>query len=466
MILNQYRPTLIASIAYVLVAIAFSLFYLNDTRHFLQRIDAGKTEAQAQLTAQGIGYYYQGLERQLDLFVQGHIKQSNQLYENPDNEALYRQILSELRVYFPSIRSFTLATPQGEPVLADFDGFISNICRTDIKTKAKHPHADILRLHPNPGFEHIDVMSEWAGPDGEERIFFINYAAESVTERLAALAIPTVKQMLVQRAHPDVIEFTEQGARNSYVRDWTLDSLALDRLPYRQLSPVPGTRWDVLTYLDPAAEEATNRFFRDKIWLLISVEVLFGLMFIPLVWYLNDRLLRQVRQMQALAQHDELTGLINHAWFISRLEQSLLEAERSKTTVAVMFIDLDRFKPINDQYGHLVGNQVLQEIGRRLQALFRKSDIVARYGGDEFVVALTELKNVDHLGLIVEKTLAAIREPIVIQDVVHQLSASIGMATQDEDHRTVQDLIRLADTRMYQQKQAAREAQHELLDLA
>ena len=166
-------------------------------------------------------------------------------------------------------------------VLADFDGFISNICRTDIKTKAEHPHADILRLHPNPEFEHIDVMSEWVGPDGEERIFFINYAAESVTERLAALAIPTVKQMLVQRAHPDVIEFTEQGARNSYVRDWTLDSHALDRLPYRQLSPVPGTRWDVLTYLDPTAEEATNRFFRDKIWLLISVEVLFGLMFIP-----------------------------------------------------------------------------------------------------------------------------------------------------------------------------------------
>lgn len=456
--LRRYRLALLASVAYLLAATLFSLFYLKDTRQYLNQMDAAKVQTAAKLTAQGIGFYYQGLEKELDIFVQGHTAEINQLYAHPTDGARYQHILDELRRNFPQIRSFTLATAQGKPVLADFDGFIGDLCRADIQTKAKHPNAQVLRLHPPPLFEHIDVMSEWTGPDGERRIFFINYAADSVARRLAELATPTVKQMLVLRTDPHLIEFTDKGARNAYPRQWVLDAATLDHMAYLNYSAVPGTRWDVLAFLDPAAHAATTRFLHHKMQQLIIFELVFGLLFVTLVWYLNHHLLRQIDRVEKLARRDELTGLYNHAWFVTRLEQSLQETARTGQRVAILFIDLNHFKPINDQYGHLAGDQVLQEIGRRLSTLYRQSDIVARYGGDEFVVALTQLNTAEPLARIVEKTQAAIDAPIVIDGKAHRVSASIGVAVQDEHIKSAQDLIHLADTRMYQQKKASRQA--------
>ncbi len=157
------------------------------------------------------------------------------------------------------------------------------------------------------------------------------------------------------------------------------------------------------------------------------------------------------------ALHDVLTDLPNRALFEDRLEHGLAHAKRHGWAMAVMFIDLNGFKKINDSYGHDVGDCVLKTMALRLKGNTRSEDTVSRYGGDEFLFLLTEMQDEAHVELIVKKILEAFQEPceVNVHDVQISLNitASIGIAIYPKDGNTAQTLVKSADTAMYRAKQ-------------
>ena len=162
------------------------------------------------------------------------------------------------------------------------------------------------------------------------------------------------------------------------------------------------------------------------------------------------------RQIYRLAYYDPLTGLPNRTLFYSLLEQALTEAHRNQSHGALLFLDLDRFKNINDSFGHSPADLVLKEVGNRLTTTLRGEDIVSRLGGDEFVIALFDIKRREHAGNVAQKLLAALAEPFFIEHHEVMLSASIGISIFPEDGRDTETLIKNADVAMYRAKKQGR----------
>ena len=158
------------------------------------------------------------------------------------------------------------------------------------------------------------------------------------------------------------------------------------------------------------------------------------------------------RELRKLAYTDRLTGLPNRALFHDRLEQALVMAARRDASVAVLFLDLDRFKVINDSLGHSIGDAVLISVAKRLRGCLRAEDTLARLGGDEFAILLPEIANRGDSRLVTEKCLVALRDPEVIDGHELTVNASIGMAIFPQDGADVQHLLRSADAAMYRAK--------------
>lgn len=160
----------------------------------------------------------------------------------------------------------------------------------------------------------------------------------------------------------------------------------------------------------------------------------------------------ELDELTHTSQRDALTGTPNRALMRDRLEQAISLARRHGTRTAVLFIDLDAFKPINDEMGHGAGDEVLQLVARRLESLVRESDTVSRHGGDEFLVLLAEVLQASDAQLIVAKMLAALSEPCVVQSRTLRLTASIGIAVFPDDGADAATLIGHADVAMYRVK--------------
>ncbi|HEY9147744.1 MAG TPA: diguanylate cyclase [Gammaproteobacteria bacterium] len=157
-------------------------------------------------------------------------------------------------------------------------------------------------------------------------------------------------------------------------------------------------------------------------------------------------------QIQHMAHYDALTELPNRALFSDRLEQAMRRAERDRNEIAVLFVDLDRFKPVNDRYGHAVGDLLLQQVAQRMGHCLRASDTVARIGGDEFVVLLPEVEGEEGVSHLATKLLQSVSRPYRINGIELQISCSIGAALYPEHGETQLELMRAADTAMYRAK--------------
>ncbi|MFN0183783.1 MAG: diguanylate cyclase domain-containing protein [Aquabacterium sp.] len=161
-------------------------------------------------------------------------------------------------------------------------------------------------------------------------------------------------------------------------------------------------------------------------------------------------------QMSRLAYSDGLTGLPNRMQLERDLNAALVAADRRGHALALLFIDLDRFKPINDLYGHAMGDKVLCEVARRLQGALRSTDVTARLGGDEFVVLLPALTNASDCAQVAEKLLETLAQPMHFDGQEVSVGASIGLVTYPDCGRDAETLLRHADEAMYAVKQAGR----------
>jgi diguanylate cyclase (GGDEF)-like protein len=162
--------------------------------------------------------------------------------------------------------------------------------------------------------------------------------------------------------------------------------------------------------------------------------------------------LKHAQRVEYLAYHDGLTGLPNRSMFSKALSQSIGEAHRYQRRLAVAFLDLDRFKQINDTLGHEAGDQLLKEVATRLKGCTRESDTVARLGGDEFVVLLPELEDERYAAVVAQKILTAAARPFSLMGQEFRVTASIGISTYPQDGLDEQTLTKNADIAMYQAK--------------
>jgi len=157
-----------------------------------------------------------------------------------------------------------------------------------------------------------------------------------------------------------------------------------------------------------------------------------------------------------LAYHDPLTGLPNRTLFKDRSILALARANRYRQKMALMVLDMDRFKDINDTLGHDVGDQVLREFSNRLVSILRKTDTVSRMGGDEFVLLLPERTDAENAGNVAQKILEAARQPFIIDEKKLNIPVSIGVAIYPEDGEDIETLLKHADIAMYQAKEMGR----------
>ncbi len=165
-------------------------------------------------------------------------------------------------------------------------------------------------------------------------------------------------------------------------------------------------------------------------------------------------------RIRFLSEHDVLTGLPNRTLFQDRVMQAMAQSRRSGRRLALLFIDLDRFKPINDTYGHHVGDQLLQEVARRLTAAVRESDTVARQGGDEFLIMLAAIEHPSAAAQVAGKLMQVVGAPYLLGGRSLQVTPSIGISLYPDDATELGALIQAADTAMYFSKSRGRSAFH------
>jgi diguanylate cyclase (GGDEF)-like protein len=161
-------------------------------------------------------------------------------------------------------------------------------------------------------------------------------------------------------------------------------------------------------------------------------------------------------RLYQLAHHDTLTGLPNRLLFRDRLERAIAKAERNQSLVAILFLDLDRFKYINDTLGHDIGDEVLREVAARLQGQCRKSDTVARLGGDELIFMLDDITTPNVVASVAEKILDAMAVPLSIEGQELSISTSIGIGIYPNDSKEIDFVIKCADMALYQAKSEGR----------
>ncbi len=197
-----------------------------------------------------------------------------------------------------------------------------------------------------------------------------------------------------------------------------------------------------------------------QVGIQVGVIILFIIIMI-VMW--NRRLHSEVEHrkqleliMKHMATHDELTGLANRVLLKDRLNTALEFHFRHSLQIAVMFIDLDGFKNINDTYGHDVGDELLKIVAQRLQGCVRKSDTVARFGGDEFVILLTGLHCQSEAAYVADKVLQLIQEEFELSQAKAKIGCSIGISVYPDDGDNTTDLVKIADTLMYQVKAAGK----------
>lgn len=166
---------------------------------------------------------------------------------------------------------------------------------------------------------------------------------------------------------------------------------------------------------------------------------------------------RAEERIHYLAYYDELTGLPNRSLFYKLTDQALVEARRNRLHGAILFIDLNRFKPINDTLGHGIGDHLLKQVAERLRDTVRAEDVVARLGGDEFVVALFDITRREHAAIVAQKLLAALDPPFWVDEHELKAGAAIGISLYPRDGGDTESLLRTADIAMYRAKQVGQD---------
>lgn len=222
---------------------------------------------------------------------------------------------------------------------------------------------------------------------------------------------------------------------------------------------IPSPDGAVRAWLSWNPERPGDAMVSQFAWALGAVIVLFVALFAYVLHRLRnaaEQIASRESQIQRLAGQDELSGLLNRRSFDLRLDQELAQLGRTKSTLAVLMLDLDRFKAVNDTYGHNAGDELIRQVAQRLTMILRVGDTVARLGGDEFGIIQTNMIAPSASAALGQRILDALTEPFEIAGVAVTIGCSIGIALAPQDGADRSTLLRLADTALYQAKNEGR----------
>ncbi|TFV98634.1 diguanylate cyclase [Oxalobacteraceae bacterium OM1] len=263
--------------------------------------------------------------------------------------------------------------------------------------------------------------------------------------------------------HPPALDIEifdgETIERSALLFDAEKSGVAIEApTPLKRISRVEAANriWTVVATARPEFEAGS---LTDRPQLLLQSGIAISLLLTLLIWlFLDDRAraLHAARQAMQLALYDPLTGLPNRKLLDERLTQALVKQKRSSGHLALLFIDLDKFKPVNDNFGHAYGDLLLKEVAHRLLACVRESDTASRLGGDEFVALLADVEGPHGVAVVADKVLRQLNAPYEISGQVFEISASIGAALYPEHGTDAKSLVRSADLAMYAAKDAGR----------
>lgn len=236
------------------------------------------------------------------------------------------------------------------------------------------------------------------------------------------------------------------------------------RLTAREYMVVAGHSWTLTLRMQ---DEFETRFGRDASTAIAVSGIGLSLSLAWLAWVLVTGRARALRlaaamteELRHMAQHDSLTHLPNRALFSDRLAQELARAKRHQDNFALMFLDLDNFKQVNDKLGHAVGDHLLRQVAQRLQASMRAVDTVGRLGGDEFVILMAELKDARAALKLAEIVRTALRQPFLVDGNTLTISCSLGIAVYPQDGSDELSLTKSADVAMYSAKDGGGDRVH------
>jgi diguanylate cyclase (GGDEF)-like protein len=261
--------------------------------------------------------------------------------------------------------------------------------------------------------------------------------------------------------YEDDLDIEVYAAAEASPESMLFDSSGLTNMGSTRLSSTEHIRvgdkvWTLIINASPAFEHARRS---DRPQLVLQAGISISLMIALLIWlFLDDRAraLQAAHQAMQLALYDALTGLPNRKLLDERLRVAMAHARRHNMRLALLFIDLDKFKPVNDNFGHAYGDLLLKEVAKRLNNCMRESDTASRLGGDEFVALLSEIEDEEAAVFVANKILSALTTPYDIAGHTFDISASIGIAIFPWHGIDGKSLMKQADLAMYEAKNNGR----------
>jgi len=326
------------------------------------------------------------------------------------------------------------------------------------------------RLH-TPSGAHKHVWEQGAGVADEGGFVAIEGLVLDITERKRSEERLQLASLIIDNALEGIVVTGPDGIIESINPSFTtITGFSADEVVGHTPSMLNSGRHDPEFYEQMWQELTDNGSWRGEIWNRRKNGEIFpewltitairdnegGI--VRMIGIFSDITQRKMTEehLKHLAHHDVLTALPNRTLYLDRLGQQIRLAKRDRKELAVLFIDLDRFKPVNDRYGHNIGDLVLKEVADRLAESVRSADTVARIGGDEFTVIVGAMEDPEDARVVAEKISSEMCRPIEVQGVSHGLGASIGVSMFPEDGDDADTLTRRADLAMYAAKTSGR----------
>ncbi len=400
------------------------------------------------------------------------------VYVDNDNWLLNKELEAKVKAYFPEYLAFTVSDADGMPVMVDTSGAIGKGCLRDLASYAqsivKTVYAHTPYIHFNPAGDgysrHFDVMVPWHSSN--HGVFFVSIRDEFLQHSMQAHEMPGYDLLLLRSEN---LHSVELASDDSVIIEKAKRALSADELhSITFLKPIAGTLWHAAAIPDQSHIDGSIADIKLRnliIWLVSSL--IMGALIA--LWYLEIRRRRKLSDMnrslekeatarevtenelRKLTNYDPLTTLPNRKSVDEFLERTLAAAKKHNARPAVLFFDIDRFQEFNDTLGHGYGDVLLKEAARRLHGLVAPEDILARWGGDEFVVVMQHIEDEEEAAQLAETLLEAMRKPINLHRHNAVATISIGIATYPDAGEDAETLLKNADLAMYRAKSEGRD---------
>ena len=470
---NFSIPQLILISISALIFFVLVLVYLDRISSFEDSQQSIAHTSGAEVANQ-ITFILKERQRHVLLFLEDNQSLIQQFLTDTDNDDKFEEIQRSLRRTFPDYFAFTITNNQGVPLFVDFEGYVGDMCVLDIKTYAKTKQYS-ARIHPNSYKFHYDVIAESTNEDSTPYFLMVTFEPTELANILKVAQYPGHELMLITDNKPQLLEVTALGGRDKTSRDnYQLTPDELNKVLVTH--SIEHSSWLTADILQP-------KFFTEYRQSTLVYLGSFMLMF-ALVIATSFKLLRKEEQLRHTSElereellnkvskaalYDSLTKLPNRYLFDIQLKQAIAGSKRTGCYGTMLFLDLDNFKPLNDTYGHVVGDLLLVEVAKRLTNCVRDIDTVSRFGGDEFVVLLNNI-NIDdaiskpQVEIIAEKIRSSLSEAYVMTiknegeadtTVKHHCTVSIGVAFFN-GQTNYNDILKRADAAMYKSKNEGR----------